>query len=141
MLALLRHPARFLDIPFISPIPFNISPSSHDCRDDRHGFTIKIMRKRFSILTSDLDMIANVSPSVYKSLKVLFLFEHVLNKEARIDYYDCRLLVRVLHHQNKRKFFSLIHSCHVIACEMYKTDRFSEYMAFDALMLHLIHLL
>lgn len=98
-------------------------------------------KKQFHILTEDLETIEKVSPSIIRSFESLFFIHQVITKAAKIDYFECRLQYYVLHHANKRRFLTLVHSCHVVACDLYKHDRFTEYMAFDCLLTHLINLL
>ena len=100
------------------------------------------MRKlEFQILTEDIERVETLSPHIFRSLERFFSFHRVYNKAAKISYYLLRLRFRCLHHANKRAFHSLIHSVHVVACDLYKREDFTSYMAFDALLVHLVHML
>lgn len=92
----------------------------------------------FHLLTSDWFMIQKVSPTVAKTLDKYFGYERIQDKKARIDY--CRFFNRhyCLHPSRRRGFVSLLHSLHVVACDLYRTGDFDKYMAFDALFTHLL---
>lgn len=92
----------------------------------------------FHFLTSDLKLIEGRSPSIFKSLHQFFLFKHVVDKKKRIDYCELRLLYYTLHHDNKRKFVHLIHSVHIMCCNLYMDGCFGDYLVFDSLLVHLI---
>lgn len=100
------------------------------------------MRKlEFQFLTEDIERVETVSPYVFQSLERFFAFHRVVNKASKIDYYLLRLRFRCLHHANKRAYFTLIHSVHVVACDLYRREDFTSYMAFDELLVHLVRML
>lgn len=98
-------------------------------------------KKQFYILTEDLDAIEQVSPSIKRIFDSLFVVRPIKYKSANIDYFECRLRFRDFDHVNKRRYLSLVHSCHAVACDLYRQDCSMEYMAFDCLFTHLINML
>lgn len=98
-------------------------------------------KKQFHILTEDLDTIEKVSPSIMRTFESLFFIHQIKNKAAKIDYCECRFKYNVLHYADKRRILKLVHSCHVVACDLYEHDLYDEYMAFDCLLIHLLNML
>lgn len=92
----------------------------------------------FHLLTSDWLMIQKVSPSVASMLEKYFGYERIQDKKAKIDYYRFFNHYYCLYPSKRRGFVSLLHSLHVVACDLYRTGDFDKYMAFDALFVHLL---
>lgn len=92
----------------------------------------------FYLLTFDWFMIQKVSPTVVQMLQKYFGCQRIQDKKAKIDYYKFVHHYYCLYPSKRRGFVSLLHSLHVVACDLYRQGEFDKYMAFDALFTHLL---
>lgn len=98
-------------------------------------------RKNLTISLEDWKTLLKVSPSIATQMKKYFFVD--IEKIKKHGFCVVTLTYRyyATHPYVRRGFYSLIHSLHVVACDLYRKGDFSEYLVLDGFMFMLIKML
>lgn len=98
-------------------------------------------RKQLVISVEDWKVLAHVSPSIVTNIKRYFFVDIEPVRSQGLCLVRLTYRYYATQPKLKRGFYSLIHSLHVVACDLYRKGDFSDYLVFDGFMFLLIRML